>query len=653
VSIAPVNDAPVAAAHENKGDEDQPIKGKCVGTDVDKDVLSYSLAGKPRFGVVEIDAASGAYTYTPNANYNGEDAFRFEVSDGKLRAQAEVKLTIAPVNDAPEVKNVALSTLEDKAIGGAVPASDIDKDKLTWTLGKAPTKGKAVVEDTTGKVQYTPNQDENGDDTFTVIVSDGKAKTEATVTVAIAPVNDAPVAAAQQNSGNEDTPIKGKLEGSDVDKDTLTYSVVVKPRAGAVELDAASGNYTYTPVANFNGEDGFRFEVSDGKLKSAADVKLTIHAVNDAPEPKDLVLSTLEDREVRGKVIATDVDKDVLTFRLKKAPAKGTAFVDDATGAVRYVPAPDQMEAAAFVVEVTDGFASTDASVKVEITPQPDAPRVDVRAIETAEDEPVTIKLTAYDADGDNVTFKVVAQPKLGNAEIDVDGVTLRFTPRADVHGEDEIAVEASDGKNKTRAQLPLRVAARNDPPTIDAVTIEMWEDTSADIAVVARDKDGDAVKITLPEKIANVEAVKLSGGMLSVTPKKDYAGPIEIMLTPSDAAGKGAPGRVAIDVKNVNDAPTVKDLVIKAEPGKAVSGVVEAQDVDVGDELTFSLAAPPKQGSVTIDDARSGRFTYTATANAHGENSFRIRVKDKAGESVAATVGVSIVTSRRPVAQR
>jgi large repetitive protein len=652
VAIAPVNDAPVAIAGENKGDEDQPIKGKVAGTDVDKDTLTYSVATKPRAGNVEIDPGTGAYTYTPNAHYNGEDSFRFEVSDGKLKSTAEVKLTIAAVNDPPDVKNVALNTLEDKAVTGAVPASDVDKDKLTWTLGKGPSKGAAVVDEQTGKLTYTPKENENGEDSFVVVVSDGKAKSEATVTVAIAPVNDTPVAEAHENRGKEDEPIKGKLVASDVDKDALTFSAATKPRSGTVEIDASTGNYTYTPNANFNGEDSFRFEASDGKLKATAEVKLSVAAVNDPPESKELVLSTTEDRDVSGKILATDVDKDVLTFRLKKAPQKGQALVDDATGAVRYTPARDVHGEDAFVVEVTDGYAVVDTNVKVTIAPVPDAPIVDARGIETAEDEAVSVKLAAIDPDGAEVTFKILTQSKLGTAEVDGSGTTLKFTPRPDVHGEDEIVVEASNGKNKTRAVLPVRIAARNDPPTIDEVKAETLEETPIDIVLLARDKDGDAVKIALADKPPASADVKLTGSILQVAPKKDFAGVIELSVVASDPTTKGPPTKVVVTVKNVNDAPTAKDMTIKADPDKAVSGTIEASDVDAGDELTFSVAVGPKQGNVVLDDASKGRFTYTAAPSARGEDSFRIRVRDKAGASVTATVKVTI-GGGKPVARR
>lgn len=646
--IAPVNDAPVATASEKKGDEDVALPGALRATDVDQDTLSYAITAMPKNGAVELNPSTGAYAYTPRTDFHGNDAFRWEVSDGKLKASAEVKMTIAAVNDAPVVKAVALAATEDKAASVVVGASDVDKDKLSWSEAKAPAKGKIAVDAASGKVVYTPRDNENGEDSFTVAVSDGAARTEAVVAVAIAPINDAPVALPRQAAGPEDTPIKGALGAKDLDGDALTWSVVSKPRRGSVEVEATSGVFTYTPAANENGADAFRFEVSDGKLKAAADVAIALEAVNDTPVPKDVAASGSEDRELGGKVTATDIDKDALTFRLKKGPAHGAVLVDDASGAFRLAPSRDFNGKDSFVVEVSDGFATADATVSVELAAAPDAPLIDPKPIETAEDSPVTVPLAALEPDGDKVTFQVVSASKLGAASIGPDGASLTFTPHANVHGEDTLGIEASDGKLKVRASLPVRVAPKNDAPTVDAAKAELLEESTAGVALLARDQDGDVVKLALE---GAPSWVSLKGSLLMLAPPRDFAGALEVAVVPSDAGGKGVATKVPLVVVNVNDAPVAKDHAVQVAPGGTVAVALEASDVDAGDELSFAIAVPARQGTVVIDDAKAGRLRYTANADARGQDTFRVRVKDKAGASATATVRVTLGAAPKPAA--
>ncbi len=104
--------------------------------------------------------------------------------------------------------------------------------------------------------------------------------------VVLTTVNLAPVAVDAAIETNEDTSVNGTLQATDVDSPSLTYSIAVNPTHGTVNItDTATGAYTYTPDANYNGSDSFMFRAYDGQLNSnPATVSITIVAVNDAPQ---------------------------------------------------------------------------------------------------------------------------------------------------------------------------------------------------------------------------------------------------------------------------------------------------------------------------------------------------------------------------------
>jgi len=100
-----------------------------------------------------------------------------------------------PVITAP-ASPATLTTSEDTAQTLDVTATDADAGQtLTWTISANPTKGTVSGTGTGASLQltYTPNDQANGADSFTVQVSDGLASTTRAVTVDITPVNDAPV----------------------------------------------------------------------------------------------------------------------------------------------------------------------------------------------------------------------------------------------------------------------------------------------------------------------------------------------------------------------------------------------------------------------------------------------------------------------------
>ncbi len=91
--------------------------------------------------------------------------------------------------------------------------------------------------------------------------------------------NTAPVANDQSVILVEDITTAITLGGSDADNDTLTYNVST-PANGS--LSGTGANLSYTPNANYNGEDSFSFTVNDGTENSApATISIVITPVND------------------------------------------------------------------------------------------------------------------------------------------------------------------------------------------------------------------------------------------------------------------------------------------------------------------------------------------------------------------------------------
>lgn len=98
-------------------------------------------------------------------------------------------------------------------------------------------------------------------------------------------LNAAPdVAATQSVGGNEDQAIAGNVGAVDPDGDTITHAVSSGPAHGTVTLDAASGAFVYTPIADFSGADSFEVVVTDENGASAVQVvDVVVDAVADAP----------------------------------------------------------------------------------------------------------------------------------------------------------------------------------------------------------------------------------------------------------------------------------------------------------------------------------------------------------------------------------
>ncbi|MEZ6062951.1 MAG: Ig-like domain-containing protein [Planctomycetaceae bacterium] len=188
-------------------------------------------------------------------------------------------------NDLPPIAvDDAYDAIEDTllsvpALSGGVLQNDIDTDNtpgasvLTAQLVSGPANGSLIL-GSTGSVSYTPNADFNGTDSFVYRVFDGRFYSEnATVTISVAAVNDAPKALDDYYFATAGTSLPvdaaaGVLGNDfDVDGDAVIVSITRSPFNGSVNLNA-DGSFVYIPGPGFTGIDTFTYVASDGLLDS-------------------------------------------------------------------------------------------------------------------------------------------------------------------------------------------------------------------------------------------------------------------------------------------------------------------------------------------------------------------------------------------------
>ena len=220
ITVAPVNDAPVATNGSASTNEDVAVAATASATDVDGDALTYTIVTGPTNGT--LSGTGPNWTYTPAANYFGPDSFTFTATDGTATSNtATFSLTVVSVNDAPVAAAGSASTNEDTAVATTLSATDVENDALTWTIVANPSNG--VLSGTAPNLTYTPNADFNGSDSFTFRANDGSADSNvATFSITVAPINDAPVASDGSATTNEDTAVAATLSVVDVDGNPLT-----------------------------------------------------------------------------------------------------------------------------------------------------------------------------------------------------------------------------------------------------------------------------------------------------------------------------------------------------------------------------------------------------------------------------------------------
>jgi VCBS repeat-containing protein len=379
VNAAPIVEAAsVGAASPSTG----AVLGTVATSDADGDTVTFTTKTAPLRGAVQLNSATGAFTYTPNpvarhaASAQGAaadaliDTFTLEIADG-YGGTTLVPVTVAiapananPVAAAPTIGNQNVTT---GAVAGALSITDADGDAATYPAAVSTAKGTAVIA-ANGTFVYTPNANarhaaaaDNATaaertDTFTVTISDGHGgTTAAVVTVAVGPFNTNPVAGTPTVATADAATgvIVGSLAATDADGDTTAFVAITAPSRGTLSLNQSTGAFTYTPDASARHAaaadgatgtdiaDTFTLAVTDGHGGTTlVPVTVDISPTNTTPVAGTTTVGEpdISTGAVAGELAVTDADNDTLSYTVGDGPSNGTVAVNAVTGAFVYTP---------------------------------------------------------------------------------------------------------------------------------------------------------------------------------------------------------------------------------------------------------------------------------------------------------------------------
>ena len=678
ITVNSINDTPEAEDDSLTVEEDSssgPANRVDVSTNDNVggdggDADDFAIATQPSNGTVT-EITDGVFEYIPDLNFNGQDSFTYNITDADGDSVlATVTVTVNPVNDPPVAVNDIASTDEDIAVEIDVldNDTDVDNDELIIINIVQPDNG-TVTQNPDGTLTYTPDANFNGSDEFSYEISDGNGGTDtAIVQVFVGIVNDAPVAADDTATTPEDTFINIDVVANDTDTDgdPLTVFTVGDAENGTTEIND-NNTIKYTPDLNFNGVDTFTYTISDGNGGTAsATVTVTVTPVNDDPVAIDDLATTAEDNPVNINVLSndSDVDGDTLEVTAVSDPANGTTSINP-NGTVLYTPDPDFNGEDSFTYTITDNNGgSATATVTVTVTPVDDAPVANNDSITVDEDSTAgvdnQIDVSTNDDiggdGGDDDNFSIKTQPENGTVTEISDGV-FEYIPDADFNGEDSFTYTITDIDGDTdSATVTITVNEVDDAPIAIDDELNVDEDSTAGAAnqvdVSTNDSiggdggDGDDYSITsLP---ANGTVSEITDGVFEYIPNADFNGTDSFTYTITDIDGDTATATVSITVNSVNDTPEAADdsLIVDED---STAGLANQIDVslndniggDGGDDDNFSITTQPENGTVT--EISDGVFEYVPNPDFNGTDSFTYSLSDVDGDSVTATVNITV----------
>ena len=686
------NGAPSAQADNAMTDEDTAVDVDVLANDSDPngDTLRIDSVTSPSNGTAVIsdqgnaDPTDDVVTYTPDADYNGSDAFEYTVVDGNGgSATATVSISIQPVNDAPTAdagQNQSVTTGSTVTLDGSA-SDDPESTTLTyaWSLTTVPSGSSASLSDDSA-VQPTFTADVDGTYIAELSVTDGDGAqdTDTVEIAASASPNSAPTfTSTPTTSVDEDAVYTYDITTDDADGDTLT---ITASTLGGGSLPAwltftdngdGTATLTGTPTNADVGSYNIELNVDDGTVSINQTFSLTVNNTNDAP-----TADAGPDQTVNEGVTvnldgsgSNDVDpNDTLSYNWvpTSRPGGSNASLMNANSVS---PSITVDAPGTFIIEltVTDSAGATGTdSVSIFVNDTNQAPSATADSLTVNEDTPGVVDVLANDSDPDGDTLEITSTttPANGSVVIEDQGTAatdddvLTYTPDTDYNGSDSFDYTISDGNGGTdTATVSVTIDPVNDDPVaVDDSPASFDEETSADIDVLANDSDpdGDILEITSTTSAANGTVSIEDNGtpgitsddFIRYTPDTDFTGTESFDYTIVDGNGGSATGTVTVTVDNVNDAPTADATYSPSTVSVGDTVTLDATgstDPDPGDTLsylwTFTSGNNPGGDSISNNTQAQATFQPSAT----GTYEAQVEVTDAANASDTATVSISV----------
>ncbi|REE01520.1 tandem-95 repeat protein [Marinoscillum furvescens] len=304
ITVTNTNDLPVISQelsiNADEDDAPQTIDLNEIFSDEDGDDLTYTIltSGEKSLeisqGIISASIQEHQLTVAFTANAYGTTHIAIQAADAQGSITYQLPVTVAAVNDAPEIVSTPVIQLAEDGNSYSFSLSehfrDIEKDPLSYTLAENTSSlFTASLEANTLTITPLPNQFGTGE--VTVVANDGSDQTNMTITVTVIEVNDLPVIVSEPVINLMEDAASAVLDLSAVFSDPegseISYSILVNDASSELfSIALNEQSLEITPLADAFGSGEITITAYDSpsaEIGTTYTLPVAISSVNDAP----------------------------------------------------------------------------------------------------------------------------------------------------------------------------------------------------------------------------------------------------------------------------------------------------------------------------------------------------------------------------------
>ncbi|TMP05576.1 hypothetical protein CWC11_09600 [Pseudoalteromonas sp. S3178] len=517
------------------------------------------------------------------------------------------------------------------------------------------------------------------DKSYQILITgiDGSGESGFAEVINIAPLggtlNFAPKAFNDQFEVNEDQALLNNVLTNDTDEYqgdlTVNTTALVSPQHGSVIINS-SGEFTYTPRANFNGIDAFSYLViNELGLTDTGIVEITINAVNDVPSALDNTYNINAD----GTLFVTapgllandsDIDLDTLTVDTTPvtSPLKGNLTLNT-DGSFEYTGSANMQGTDSFQYRIFDAQgAQAVADVTINPLDQNSPPSASNDSYSVNEDNTLVVDaalgLLANDTDPNNDTFIIddtyLVSPAHGQLFLATDG-SFSYIPDPNYYGIDEFQYQVIDTLGATAtATATLTINSTPDNPIAqnDEYQFQYNQTLSitAENGLLKNDVNIESGGLTInTTPVVNVQSGTLTlsnDGSFTYEPNLDALDVDSFTYSVTNEQGLAATAQVILTKTGSNSPAKANDdqYTLAEDSPSTILNVLENDTDANGDTITLINIT----NTVGTAQIVNNSIEYTPEPNYFGEVTLSYTISDgiadDAPQSSTATVRLTII---------